>query len=230
MEVDSMRNACVLCMAASMFGFALGALLPSDAPTVSAAPARGMPKPPKPPKPPKMKLPKAPRVPKPPKAFQPRPPKLQKAKMPKSHVRPQNAATKRQPEPQKQSNAQLAQALRALHASHAVLGKGDHDYGGHRAAAERDVGKAAKSLEAALGLKGDKKKALAPRKTDPWHPEAHAKSNAQLQAQILALQKGVAVLQKGDHDYGGNRVQAIRDMKASIAQLQQALQVANSKR
>ncbi len=250
-----MRKLYALFVAASLFGLALAVLLPSDAPQVSAKPPK--PPKAKAPKAAKShKTPKLAKRPKPSgaaKHHKQKPstaakqnnqksstapkqnnqksstaPKQNKQKAAKTHASPRNAASKRMPEPQKKSNAQLAGALRALKASHAMLAKGDHDYGGHRKNAERDVGKAEKSLDAALGLKGDKrKKALAPRKHEPWHPESQAKSNAQLQSQIKSLQQGIAVLQKGDRDYGGNRVQAIKDMQASIAQLQKAMQSAH---
>ena len=52
--------------------------------------------------------------------------------------------------PQNQSNMELAQAIHMLQSIKKTLEGADHDYGGHRAAAVRDIGQAEKQLREAL--------------------------------------------------------------------------------
>lgn len=56
----------------------------------------------------------------------------------------------KQPEPQNISNLQLADAIGILERTRTQLEKGNRDYGGHRAAAVRDLGVAVQQLKTAL--------------------------------------------------------------------------------
>jgi hypothetical protein len=202
-EVTAMRSVRPISMAAFVLGLAWFALQPWNSLEAGGGPKGGA-----------LKS----------KAARPMAPRVQVRKMPQVHVSPRNGSAARWfPEPQKKSNAQLAQAARALRSVHAVLNQGDHDYGGHRLAAERDVALAEKSLGAALNFQGVKAPAMALRASDPWHPEPQHKSNARLAEQLKVLKTTVKLLEKGDHDYGGNRVQAIGDLNIAIRQLQTAL-------
>jgi hypothetical protein len=141
--------------------------------------------------------------------------------------------------PQKVSNMELVQALQTLQSIKKTLEGADHDYGGHRADAVRDIGKAEKQLRQALHavhkhpnpMAGTGKGAGATGgggKGNP-HPEPQALSNAQLAASIPALEQVVVFLQKADHDYGGHRAAAVTDLNAAIAQLGKALKFAQEK-
>jgi len=148
-------------------------------------------------------------------------------------------------EPQKQSNMQLVQAIHMLQSIKKTLEGADHDYGGHRADAVRDIGKAEKQLREALhavhkmpgnpmgvvgkgaGIQG-KGGAGNPGKGNA-HPEPQALSNAQLAAAIPALEQVGVFLQKADHDYGGHRAAAVADLGAAITQLGTALKYAQAK-
>jgi hypothetical protein len=135
-----------------------------------------------------------------------------------------------QPEPQKVSNAQLVQGLQVLRSIKVLLEGADHDYGGHRVDAIKAIGAAQHQLKLALetqqkgkrpgtpGAKGGKSG-----KKSTTEPERQAISDAQLGDTIGTLQQTVAFLKKADHDYGGHRVQAIKDLGVAIEQLQTAL-------
>ena len=56
----------------------------------------------------------------------------------------------RKREPQRVSNAQLHEALHVLQVTKKTLEGADHDYGGHRVAAVRDIGAAIQQLKTAL--------------------------------------------------------------------------------
>ena len=131
------------------------------------------------------------------------------------------------PESQKTSDQQLVQAYRILRSINKTLIMGDHDYGGHRAKAVRDVGKAEKQLQKALEFQGKKApggKAVMP----AWHPEPQKFSNAELASKIPVLHRTIALLEKADHDYGGHRVQAVADLRVAVMQLEIALKYAKS--
>ena len=135
-----------------------------------------------------------------------------------------------QPEAQKLSNAQLVQGLRVLRATKALLEGADHDYGGHRVDAIKAIGAAHHQLRLALESQQKGKKPGAPGakggksgKKGGTEPEPQPISDAQLADAIGTLQQTVAFLKKADHDYGGHRVQAIKDLGVAIEQLQTAL-------
>jgi hypothetical protein len=137
-----------------------------------------------------------------------------------------SAAQRKPKEPQSTSNQQLAQAIHLLQNVKVTLEAADHDYGGHRAQAVKDIGAAEKQLRVALEyihkqrLKsggGGKNYSRGP------HPEPQKISDAQLAAAVPTLQQTAVALQNADHDYGGHRARAVTDLKAAIVQLEKAL-------
>jgi hypothetical protein len=129
-------------------------------------------------------------------------------------------------EPQKVSNAQLHEALRVLQATKKMLEGADHDYGGHRVAAVKAIGAAERQLRLALGTQTNHKKpggqGTRPGKGGGKH-EPQAISNLQLADAIGVLEKTATFLEKADHDYGGHRAAAVRDLGIAVRQLKLAL-------
>lgn len=124
-----------------------------------------------------------------------------------------------QKEPQGLSNAQLVQALHNLHAIKLTLEAANHDYGGHRVKAIADITKAQKQLRLALksvpkGKGKGKAKSLG---------EPQALSDAQLLEAVGYLKQTEQLLAKANHDYGGHRAAAVRDLHQAIRQLELAL-------
>lgn len=74
----------------------------------------------------------------------------------KSATKPGKGKGKRR-EPQDLSNLQLADAIPKLEQTQALLEKAKDDYGGHRADAVRDLGKAVQQLKTALTFEKKKK-------------------------------------------------------------------------
>jgi hypothetical protein len=145
---------------------------------------------------------------------------------------PAPAAQKGQPEPQKLSNHQLHEAIHVLKSVKLTLEQADHDYGGHRAAAVRDVSAAEKQLKLALEHVHHTRKVGAHQPqpvTGKGNSEPQALSDAQLAQQVPVLKETIAFLQKADHDYGGHRARAIADLQAAIAQLEKALAYSKEK-
>jgi hypothetical protein len=139
-------------------------------------------------------------------------------------------------EPQKASNAQLRQALQVLHATKLTLEAADHDYGGHRVDAVKAIGAAQHQLKLALGTQVKHKKPAAPGAGKPANPgkggkgnEAQNVSNMQLADAIPLLHNTALLLEKADHDYGGHRAAAVRDLGAAVKQLKVALQFEKKK-
>jgi hypothetical protein len=123
-------------------------------------------------------------------------------------------------EPQQQSDQQLRQALHTLHSVKKTLQGANHDYGGHRVAAIRDVGAAAHQLRLALH---SRKRPGGKPSTGPRQPEPQALSDAQLAASIPVLRNAITLLQNANHDYGGHRAKAVTDLHKAIKQLEKAL-------
>jgi len=130
------------------------------------------------------------------------------------------------------SDPQLAQSLAALKATKATLQNANHDYGGHRAAAVKAIGAAEHQLQQALGFKqrkGGHLLAHAGRRVPAHHGggtairEPQAASDAQLAAAIPLLQSTMTSLQHANHDFGGHRAKAVRDLGLAVGQLNQAL-------
>jgi hypothetical protein len=133
-------------------------------------------------------------------------------------------------EPQKVSNAQLREALHVLQATKKMLEGADHDYGGHRVAAVKAIGAVERQLRLALGTQTNPKKTgkpgnqgTRPGKGGGKQPEPQAISNLQLADAIVILEKTATFLEKADHDYGGHRAAAVRDLGVAVRQLKLAL-------
>lgn len=131
-----------------------------------------------------------------------------------------------QREPQRLSNAQLREGLHVLQATKKMLQGADHDYGGHRVASIKAINAAEHQLSLALhsqhkrGAPGSKTGGKAGR---GGQPEPQNISNLQLADAIVILERTRAVLERADHDYGGHRVAAVRDLGGAIRQLKTAL-------
>jgi hypothetical protein len=131
-------------------------------------------------------------------------------------------------ESQAASNKQLRQAIAVLRSAKVTLEMADHDYGGHRAAAVRDINAATRQLRLALNH-GQKNKAGAGKKKGPAPgkgarpAEPQAVSDKQLADTIPVLKQTITVLQNANHDYGGHRAQAVTDVRAAVRQLETAL-------
>jgi hypothetical protein len=142
------------------------------------------------------------------------------------------SAAPRKPEPQAASNAQLVEGLAILHQTKVMLDQADHDYGGHRAAAVKAVTAAHHQLKKALEFQTKHK--IQPGggggKVGGGGHEPQAQSDMQLGVSIATLKKTVAVLEGADHDYGGHRVGAIRDINIAIKELQAALKFEKRKK
>lgn len=133
--------------------------------------------------------------------------------------------------PQQISNAQLHEALNMLQATKKMLEGANHDYGGHRVNAVRAIGAAQRQLKLALQSQGKKAGKLANRgvkgtksgKGRGKEPEPQAVSDLQLADAIGVLQQTVVFLEKANHDYGGHREAAVRDLNGAVRQLKLAL-------
>jgi hypothetical protein len=149
------------------------------------------------------------------------------ALMPAEGVVAQGKKTK---EPASLSDLQLAESIHQLRVARLTLEAADHDYGGHRADAVKDISAAVKQLRLALEAvhkgkiipKGDKKK-------DKGGGEPQAISDMQLAKTIPALEQTATLLKMANHDYGGHRAQAVTDLEAAVRQLNKALKYSKEK-
>ncbi|HTU16846.1 MAG TPA: hypothetical protein VMG10_02185 [Gemmataceae bacterium] len=139
---------------------------------------------------------------------------------------------KKQPkrEPQQVSNAQLREGLNVLQVTKKMLQAADHDYGGHRVAAVKAIDTAERQLKLALHSQAKKApggktsgKAKGPGAGRGRQPEPQNLSNLQLADAIVILERTRIFLQKADHDYGGHRAAAVRDLGGAVKQLKTAL-------
>jgi hypothetical protein len=114
-------------------------------------------------------------------------------------------------------------ALYELQEARGDLRVAKHDFGGHRAKAIEACDAAIKQIEIALEAKGDGYKALKAREAGIYkgygaHPHInHA---------IVELRASLAEMRAAKHDFGGHRVQAIKDVEFAIEQLELALKFA----
>jgi hypothetical protein len=149
---------------------------------------------------------------------------------------PPGKAPKR--EPQKLSNAQLREAVAVLQATKKMLQSADHDYGGHRVDAIRDIDSAERQLSLALrsqhkGKSFGQKTVGKPGKFGTGRGKGREPqniSNLQLADAIVILEQTHVLLQKADHDYGGHRAAAVRDLGKAVEQLKIALTYEKKKR
>ena len=135
--------------------------------------------------------------------------------------------------PQKLSNTQLHEALHVLQATKLTLEGADHDYGGHRVEAVRAIGAVQRQLKLALETQGKHTKPAAPgtgksAKAGKGN-EPQSVSNMQLAVAIPILHNTRLMLEKADHDYGGHRVAAVRDLSEAVKHLKVALQFEKKK-
>lgn len=135
---------------------------------------------------------------------------------------------KKMPEAQKTSDHQLGEAIHLLNSVKKTLEAADHDYGGHRANAVKEIGKAVKQLHEALAAHHKASKTGTTKtgtgSNNKAHPEPQKLSDAELAGSVPVLQATVTFLQNADHDYGGHKEKAIKDLNAAITQLGKALQ------
>jgi len=145
---------------------------------------------------------------------------------------PTRAQTAVKPERQATSNQQLAKALHVLQWVKKTLEGADHDYGGHRADAVKAVGAAHHQLKLALefvqkGAGAGKPAAGTGKPAAGSEPQAI--SNMELKDAIPVLKATITLLQKADHDYGGHRADAVRDLEAAVKELEKALEFVKKK-
>jgi len=138
---------------------------------------------------------------------------------------PRRAARTTKREPQRVSNAQLHEALHVLRVTKTTLEGADHDYGGHRASAVKAIGAAQHQLKLALHTQTKQKNPGkgAKGKGKGKGREPQNISNRQLADAIPILVKTMTMLEKADHDYGGHRAAAVRDLGAACQRLKAAL-------
>jgi hypothetical protein len=141
-------------------------------------------------------------------------------------------------EPHRVSNAQLREGLDVLQATKKMLKGADHDYGGHRVAAIRAIDAAEHQLKLALRSQqqgknsggragGTAGNAGAGRGKEP---EPQNISNLQLADAIVILERARTLIEKADHDYGGHRAAAVRDLGAAVERLKMALRFETKKK
>ena len=139
---------------------------------------------------------------------------------------PRPARGRRNPTSRSSSRiSSLRQALHVLHSVKKTLQAADHDYGGHRAAAVRNVTAAAKQLRMVLnhGKRPGNGKTGKTGKTGNKHREPQMLSDQQLAQAIPTLRAATAVLRQANHDYGGHRAKAVTDIHKAVTQLEKAL-------
>jgi hypothetical protein len=141
-----------------------------------------------------------------------------------------NAQPAAKREPQHASDMQIRECLHVLQATKRMLESADHDYGGHRVDAIKAMNAAERQLILALETRhkrgaGAGKGARASSRTGKGgkRPEPQRISNLQLADAIKIVEKTRVILEKGDHDYGGHRAAAVRDLGVVVRQLKTAL-------
>lgn len=129
------------------------------------------------------------------------------------------------------SDQQIREALHVLNSVEHTLKHADHDYGGHRVHAIHAVNAAEHQLKlihehhhkhhgtkpaAAKGTKGKGNKGQG-------EPEPQKLSDAQLASSAKVLTQTAAFISNANHDFGGHRTKAIKDIHHAVAQLHLAL-------
>jgi hypothetical protein len=128
------------------------------------------------------------------------------------------------------SDQTIKEALHILNSVEHTLKHADHDYGGHRVNAMHAISAAEKQLrlihhhhhahhktQPKVGKTGNKGNG------PKGEPEPQALSDAQLAKSIPALQAAAHFISQANHDFGGHRAKAIKDIHHAIGQLQTAL-------
>lgn len=151
-------------------------------------------------------------------------------------------STQEQPGAEHRSLAHAAQEIKAVIES---LEKAKHDFGGHREAAIKDCKAAEKQLREGheFDLKHDQegnekspKKAEKTEKTEKTEksvaksdPETkdgkhhELSEHARIEHAITVLENAIDHLEKAPHDFGGHRVDAVKDCQTAMKQLREAL-------
>jgi len=148
-------------------------------------------------------------------------------------------STQEQPGAEHRSLAHAAHEIKAVIES---LEKAKHDFGGHREAAIKDCKAAEKQLREGheFDLKHDQegkekssvkaekaeKTEKSVTKSDPETKDGkhHEMSeHARIEHAITVLENAIDHLQKAPHDFGGHRVDAVKDCQAAMKQLREAL-------
>jgi hypothetical protein len=152
---------------------------------------------------------------------------------------------------QQASNHQLVEALQQLHTVEHVLASADHDYGGHRVSAMRDIHEAVEQLKQALkhgqaghhsshasggtGTHSTATSSSPSSKVSGTHspntgesksnsqPESQQASDQQLTNAISQLNHAINLLRDSSHDYGGHREKAVHDLQRAVEQIQKAI-------
>ncbi len=162
---------------------------------------------------------------------------------PTSASKPQTSTTQPSSSGQQSAYQQLRQALKQLHAIEKTLEAADHDYGGHRVDAMRDVKAAEHQLREALehahhgqqhtGGTSSSKTTTKPSGTSTTKgnsaPEAQALSDQQLGTAVQELEQAISTLKESAHDYGGHREKAVEDLEKAVYQLKKALRYSKEK-
>ncbi|MBX3111486.1 MAG: hypothetical protein KF857_05690 [Fimbriimonadaceae bacterium] len=127
------------------------------------------------------------------------------------------------------SDALMRQAAKEIQKAHGILQHALPIYSGHRVNAMVDCVEADKQI--ALGLRYDRRHnegqapANTPDNASPsrYTKEQVAKSNNMLKKAAEVLAHAKEKLSKGNNEYGGHRVEAIKQVDQALAQIRQAL-------
>ena len=113
-------------------------------------------------------------------------------------------------------------ALHELREARTELKEADHDFGGHREKALKDVEEAIKQIDKALKAKGDDIKSPGKHEVD----YTKYKHQPHIHHAIHELKETRTELKEAKHDFGGHREQALKDVDRAIKQLELALEFA----
>jgi hypothetical protein len=120
--------------------------------------------------------------------------------------------------------ARLHRALLELRALEHNLRRANHDYGGHRPAALTALLAAEQQLRLAVSATHKHQPSTTgPKGTTGAPANFQALSNQEMLQTMQILQDALAILRAAEHDYGGNRAGALRDLDQAIHHLRQAL-------
>lgn len=138
--------------------------------------------------------------------------------------------------PKTERHPAIRRAERELREAKGHLEKAAHDFGGHRVAAIKDIDKALHQLRVALKFDSPKRRATVPpvKSTAPTatpgipaagKPKAApgTEKHPQIHKALHKLHQAKRTLENAAHDFGGHRVDAIKDIDRAINQLKQAL-------
>ncbi len=115
-------------------------------------------------------------------------------------------------------------ALFELQEAKSELRNAKRDFGGHRAKALEACDAAAKQLEISLESKGDAYKGLKGRDVGLY--KKYNGAHPHINHAIVELREAAVEMRAAKHDFGGHRVQALRDVEFAIEQLELAVKFA----